>query len=135
MDTFRQALSLFEGTHDMAAFANQVPKSKIAFEGNDMTFNTVKTIHSITLEEEQERGYYCVNFELESALYKMVRNIVGACKMAAEGGGGNARIKMDVPYIAKLLRQDGPSLTRADNLALSAPAEGLTLESVYFDHF
>lgn len=135
MDTFRQALSLFEGTHDMAAFANQVPKSKIAFEGNDMTFNTVKTIHSISLEEEQEQGYYCVNFELESALYKMVRNIVGACKMAAEGGGGNARIKMDVPYISKLLRQDGPPLTRADNLALSAPAEGLTLESVYFDHF
>lgn len=135
MDTFRQALTLFEGIHDMAAFANQVPKSTVAFEGQDLTFNTVKIIHSISLEEEEEPGYYCINFELESALYKMVRNIVGACKMAAEGGGGNARIKMDLPYIARLLEQGDSRLTRADNLALSAPAEGLTLESVYFDHY
>ena len=138
MDVFRQALSLFEGRHDFTAFANQVPRSTIAFEGQDMTFNTIKTVHKISLEEEEERGYYSINFELESALYKMVRNIVGTCKMAAEGGGGNARVKVDVPYIEQLLQQQGDQasrLTRADNLALSAPAEGLTLERVHFDSY
>ena len=69
----------------------------------------------------------------------MVRNIVGACKLAAEGGGGNSKIKVDVPYISKLLQhradEASPRLTRSDNLALSAPAEGLTLEKVYYDTY
>ena len=138
MDIFEHALSLFEGTHDFAAFANQVPRSTIACQGQDMIFNTVKTIYNISLVIE-EPGYYCINFELESALYKMVRNIVGACKLAAEGGGGNSKIKVDVPYISKLLQHHAdaasPKLTRSDNLALSAPAEGLTLEKVYYDTY
>ena len=135
MEVLKEALSLFVGTHDFAAFANQVSKTTAALEGSSTTFSTIKTIHDIQVETEAP-GYYCINFYLESALYKMVRNIVGTCKMCAEGGGGNTHTTIDVPLVRQMLEQGGDkSFTRADNLALSAPPEGLTLETVYFDHY
>lgn len=135
MAVFKEALSLFVGTHDFAAFANQVSKTTAALEGSSTTFSTMKTIYDIQVDEEAP-GYFCVSFHLESALYKMVRNIVGTCKMCAEGGGGNAHTTIDVPFVKQMLEQSGvKTFSRADNLALSAPPEGLTLETVYFDHY
>lgn len=140
LNLFRQALSLFVGTYDFAAFANQVSKTATALEGSSTPFSTIKTIHDITLvEEEGDPGYYCIDFHVESALYKMIRNIVGTCKMCAEGGGGSkAHRLIDIPFIAQMLAHDDVGSTkfsRADNLALSAPPEGLTLETVYFEHY
>jgi len=48
------------------------------FDGKSIEFSTTKTVRSIEMIDEGS-GYFRIEFVLESALYRMVRNIVGTC--------------------------------------------------------
>jgi tRNA pseudouridine38-40 synthase len=72
MDLFEKSLQVFVGTHDFQAFANKVERLTREHEENDSEFNTVKTVNSIKLVKEDDNGYYSIEFNLQSALYRMV---------------------------------------------------------------
>jgi len=119
------------GLHDFKAFADRVEHTTKEYEDKGKSFNTTRFIHSIKLNEEdgEERGYYRIDIHLESAMYKMVRNMVGTAMYIANGG-------MDRDQLVKLLALENDlGLTRNDNKAKSAPPEGLCLEHVYYDHY
>lgn len=119
-----ECLQLFVGTYDFNAFANRVTKTTRDYESKSIIFLTTRTVYSITLVEEGG-GYYRVDFHLKSALYRMVRNIMGSCFLVAAG-------QMDRGHLEYLIRE-APS--RLENKAGSAPPEGLTLEHVYYEQF
>ena len=77
--------------------------------------------------DDEGGGRYCLNFYLDGALYKMVRNIVGAILAVSAG-------KMPLAHLEGLL--DG-SITRADLRSTwnAAPAHGLCLERVFYDDY
>lgn len=87
MSVFRLCLNLFVGTHDFAAFAHKVEYRRREFESRNFEFSSIKTIHSAELVElpHYGPGYYRVDIRLNSALYHMVRNVVGTCAYAAAG--------------------------------------------------
>jgi tRNA pseudouridine38-40 synthase len=89
----------------------------------------VRTVHSVTLTQEdpllQGAGYYRVDFRIDSAIYRMIRNLVGAGLCVASGD-------MGIDAMRQLLA-DAPF--RVENKAMSAPACGLTLEHVFYDHY
>jgi tRNA U38,U39,U40 pseudouridine synthase TruA len=70
-------------------------------------------------------GYYRVDFRIDSAIYRMIRNIVGSSLFVASGA-------ISIEFMTQLLI-DAPF--RVENKAMSAPACGLTLEHVFYDHF
>ena len=121
---FELCLQRFIGTHDFRAFANRVEHTtkNLASQGEDHQLDTMRTIYSIQVISEGD-GCFRVELHLKSALYRMVRNIVGTSLDVAAG-------KFDEEYLSMLLK-DAPS--RYDNKAKSAPPEGLTLERVFYD--
>jgi len=112
-DDLAQALEVFKGSHDFRAFA--------ANRGNETEeTNYVRTI-SHTGFEALDDGYL-LTFTGKGFLYKMVRLLTGAAVQAAQG----------------YLRQDdlydlvhAPSEKKSP---LCAPADGLTLQRVNYDH-
>lgn len=111
LDRLSQACGLFTGTHDFAAFANKSPNFQIT---------TVRTIRDITLSEESS-GHLRLDFQIDGALYRMIRNVVGAMLAVAHGTLDSE----DIPVIfASKDRQLAP---------MGAPACGLCLEHVYYD--
>eukprot|EP01038_Epipyxis_sp_PR26KG_P006491 gene6491-8925_t len=126
MQIFERCLSHFIGTHNFKAFANNVDELTKAFANNLIEFNTIRTIHSIILIKEEMSGYYRIEFKIQSALYKMIRCIVGTCFHVANGS-------MKELDLIKLLNDN--SYSRHDNKAMPAPPEGLTLEHVYYDDY
>ena len=84
----------------------------------------VREIRSIDVEDEGN-GDYTVQIELDGALYRMVRNVVGACVAC-----GTGKLKLD--ELDELL---SGRKTRRDNPTKSAPARGLCLEEVFYDDF
>lgn len=128
MALFAQCLSLFPGTHNFQAFANRVERLAKEQEGKGKELDTTRTVHSVAVVPDPAApGYFSVEVRLESALYKMVRNVVGASLHVAQGGAG-----LDYDLLGSLLH-DGRD--RDDNKAKPAPPEGLTLEHVYYDHY
>ena len=125
LDLFRECLSIFQGTHDFRAFGNRVEQSEKDFEDKlYVDYNTVRTINSVHFVDEG-RGYYRIEFDIQSAIYKMIRNIVGTSLHVAAGN-------MPIDALQTLLLTSPP---RNDNIAMPAPPQGLTLEHVYYDHF
>jgi tRNA pseudouridine38-40 synthase len=124
MDLFEQSLLQFEGTYDFTAFANSVERTEKRYEGLNLSFNTARTVQSVKLVDEGG-GYYAVHFNIVSALYRMVRNMVGASMCVAEG-------RMSLEKLVWLL-QEAPG--RTENPSKSAPPQGLWLEHVYYDHY
>lgn len=127
LERVRRAAALFEGTHDWRSFTNLAYSggSEAARAGKAITLarDHTRTLHSVAVVEEGS-ALGCLNvrleFELDGALYKMVRNIVGT--LTAVGYG-----KVDPEQIPELIaRQD------RSRLPGPAPAHGLTLESVAF---
>jgi tRNA pseudouridine38-40 synthase len=134
-----------------------------------MIINTTRTIYRIELVKEsslwshglsnpttaENHNNYRIDFYIQGALYKMIRNIVGAAVEAsrvitADQEKNNKRRQVDENDIRRLLQRtiiDGeqeqksntttisnePRLTRKDNLSKPAPPEGLTLEWVFYD--
>jgi tRNA pseudouridine38-40 synthase len=129
IDLFKYSLSLFKGTHNFAAFSNHVDRKKREFELKDREFSTFKTIHSIDLIHLDAPGYYRVDIQLNSALYRMIRNIIWTCGHVAHG-------RMTTSQLEELLVDDQPEIAaRSRNTAKPAPPEGLCLEKVYYEHF
>ena len=114
------ALACFVGEHDFAAFANNAP----GFDPSGNARSTTRAIRSATLLDEGG-GDATLTFELDGALYKMVRNVVGAAVAVADGA-------LHRDAIPALL---APGARRADNPAKAAPACGLCLEEVYYDDY
>jgi len=126
-DIFCKCLPIFIGTHDFAAYTNRVEHSVIEFKEKGFDFCTTKTINNIEFFNEGN-GYYRVEVDVESALYRMIRNIMGASLMVA----AEHDPAMNMETIKYLLHE---SPNRNFNKAGSAPAEGLTLERVFYDHY
>jgi tRNA pseudouridine38-40 synthase len=121
---FDQCLQQFVGTHDFVSFANKVEKTRGQYKGHGIELNTIKTVDKIDLIDEGN-GYYVVNLRVQSALNRMLRNIVGASLHVAEGNMSLAELQ-DL-----LLTAPG----RDYNPARPAPPEGLTLEHVYYENY
>lgn len=117
-ELLRDAAARFAGTHDFTAFAN----SSAASADPKVTVNTVRTIQSIRVVLEDARTQiYRLEFTLDGALYKMVRNVVGtildiACLQLDVGSIERLRVNKD--------RRVAPK---------SAPCHGLCLEEVLYD--
>jgi len=126
LELLESCLQLFRGQHDFAAFANRVEHTKedIAERGGSY-YTTIKTINDIKMVS-LGGGYYRVDFFIQSALYRMIRNIMGASFLCSSGQG------MQRDTLAQLLH-DAPS--RRENMAKSAPPEGLCLEKVFYAHY
>ena len=125
LELFSRCLECFVGESDFNSFANRIEHNTRDFPPERLAkFSTRRRIFSISLSET-EPGYHRVDLHLESALYRMIRNIVGTSLLVAEG-------KMSYAALQDLLVRH-PS--RAENKAMSAPPEGLCLEKVYFSHY
>ena len=142
MKLFNECLQLYTGLHDFKAFADRVEHTTKEYANEGKLFNTTRFIHSIKLLPENDdnnsdsnsnndSGYYKIDIHIESAMYKMIRNMVGTAMYVANGG-------MDRDQLLKLLDNNDDNninLTRNDNKAKSAPPEGLCLQHVYYDFY
>lgn len=120
-----RAAACFQGTHDFSAFSNS-PRDKVKQQILQGAGKQVRTIREIRVDDEGS-GNYCLNFYLDGALYKMVRNMVGAILAVSAG-------KMPLEHLECLL--DG-SMTRSQLRSPwnAAPAHGLCLEQVFYHDY
>lgn len=105
------------GAIDCACFANRRAGEPLPIE-HDVALTT-RTVRSIDVVDEGD-GRTRIDFHLQSALYKMVRNMVG---LLVEVGQGR-RTAADVAVLI--------SSRDRSRLPPPAPAHGLTLESVFY---
>lgn len=112
LELLEAAIPYFVGTHNFKAFANENEKGSAKHA-------PVKTIYAIRVL--QEPGGYCLEFEGNGFLYKMVRNIVGTLLECARG----ALPPEVIPEIfaAQIRRQT----------MRSAPAHGLFLVKIHYE--
>ena len=122
LDVLADCLQQVEGTHDFLAFANRVEHKVKSYQGKRMS--TVRTIHSARLHDLGQ-GYYRIDFHLNSALYKMLRNIVWTCAAVASS-------ELTRSELEALLANGCP---RTANKISPAPPEGLCLEHAYYDNY
>ncbi|KAL7576314.1 hypothetical protein ACA910_018134 [Epithemia clementina (nom. ined.)] len=156
---FRRLLETFQGRHDFRAFASAMERleasrrkllndqkesaataSKRLDPENDdeddgqCLVDTFRTIRSVRLVPEQifrgnANNYPChsyrIDFLLEGALYKQVRNMVGTVVDVCAG-------RVTESQFFELLNPSA-SYGRRDNRSKPAPAQGLTLEHVFFE--
>ena len=136
----RSILEIYEGTHDFTAFGGQIEQNE---KRNGAKINTVRTIYKVELVKEPlmdedsrvatpldkadlgfigEEGNFRIDFLIQGALYKMVRNMVGTAIDVWLG-------RMSEDQLRELLA----GATRKDNRSKPAPPEGLTLECVYYE--
>lgn len=104
----QEALALFKGTHDFAAFRSTGSSAK----------TTIRTIYAISLERTENR--YCLSVTGDGFLYNMVRIIAGTLLEVGHG----TRTPQDVRE----------ALATGNRLKAGkvAPAKGLTLEAVEY---
>jgi tRNA pseudouridine38-40 synthase len=123
LETLTRVLQLYVGTHDFRAFCGGVERTE---QATQQRLNTVRTIYSIDLvREEDEDGNdlnYRMDFHIQGALYKQIRNLVGTALDVARG-------VVAEDDVVQLLQ---PGHGRRDNPSRPAPPEGLTLEKVEF---
>jgi tRNA pseudouridine38-40 synthase len=133
----KSIIELYVGTHDFKAFGGQLEQNEKR-AGRKIT--TIRTIHKVELVKERtqesqmgfigEEGNYRIDFLIEGALYKMIRNMVGT---AIQVWLGN----MEQTQLIELLQidqvGDDDKKSRKDNPCKPAPPEGLTLECVYYE--
>jgi tRNA pseudouridine38-40 synthase len=123
VDQFNSTLQLFIGTHDFRAFA----------ASDFVSSTTVKTVYSVNLvPDNNNEGKYRIEIMLKGALYRQVRNMVGAALDEARRPSKKKKQRRRQANVAKLL---ATGAAREENPAKPAPSHGLTLEHVYFDDF
>ena len=105
----KRAAKQFVGTHNFAGFAANRGKEEKS---------TIRTIYSVRLR--QEGPCVAIEFDGDGFLYKMVRLIVGAAVLHAQGKIAPTTIKSDL--------KEG----RAQNRRLVAPSFGLSLVRVRY---
>jgi tRNA pseudouridine38-40 synthase len=161
----QRILRFYEGTHDFRAFAgamerNQRKKANIQSREDDddenamSQNNTVRTVHSVRLVLENPiEEWYRIDFILQGALYKQVRNMVGTAMDVVLGNLSESDflqlLSLQSPENEEKEVNNGhysldesfnsqPSFykrkTRCHNPSKPAPPHGLTLEYVYFDN-
>lgn len=122
------SLRMFVGTHDFRSFCNRLEKDARdnQYYEEKKALSTIRTVRRIEMYKEGiDDGYYRIDFEIESALYRMIRNIVGSCMAVATDD-------MTIETLTVLLK-DG--LPRTENKAKSAVALGLCLEKVLYRNY
>jgi tRNA pseudouridine38-40 synthase len=120
VDQLNSTLQLFIGTHDFRAFA-----------ASDFAASTsVKTVYSVNLVPENNSNYR-IEIMLKGALYRQVRNMVGAALDEARRPTKKKQRRRQA-NVARLLANGA---ARDENPAKPAPPYGLTLEHVYFDDY
>jgi tRNA pseudouridine38-40 synthase len=145
---FSEALAIFHGTHDFQSFGNKLEERARASEGRSgMPFSSVRSVKRVSVTELRpgncdypfghsgveymgprinrynEAPIFRVDIVLDGALYKMIRNIIGGCTAVAYG-------IMQHDELRSLL--ETPS-SRAASGFVTAPANGLCLEEVFYD--
>lgn len=114
----REAAARFVGSHDFTAFTNtSMPPPGIL---PPVLINPIRTIHYAEVIDEGN-GMFKINFSIDGAMYRMIRNIVGTILNVAVG-------KLDISEIDLLFESRDRRL-----VPKSAPALGLCLEEVYYD--
>lgn len=113
----RDALNSFIGTHDFTAFANSIAPTT-----SGVGANPIRTLRKAELHMEAE-GHFRIDFEVDGALYKMLRNVAGTVLEVGAGG-------MHVDDIPRFFASRDRSL-----IPKSAPAKGLCLEQVLYDNW
>lgn len=118
----RIAAEQFSGTHDFSAFANSLHLKST--KESHISINPIRRIESIQIfKEDHPSGIYRVEFKLDGALYKMVRNIMGTLLAIA-------CYRLDVESVTRLLeKKDRRAVPK------SAPAHGLCLQQVIYDEW
>jgi tRNA pseudouridine38-40 synthase len=119
IDAFNSTLHQFVGTHNFSAFAN-----KIKVRDNEEAPDPIRSLHSIKLTQDEAPGYFRVDFLVKSALYRMLRNVVGA---AVEVGLGRSSRESVAAALSSGQREDTHQGPRP------APACGLCLETVFYN--
>jgi tRNA pseudouridine38-40 synthase len=120
----QEALQLYVGVHNFAAFANAIDQSE---RKTGKPVDTIRTVYRVTwVAEDGPKGYYRIDFEVQGALYKQVRTMVNTALDVCRG-------RQTLDSIRSLLDPQF-NKTRPDNKSRPAPPEGLTLEYVYFDN-
>lgn len=142
----KSILEVYVGTHDFKAFGGQLEQNE---KRSGKKMNTIRTIHKVELVKEifefdstcsselkkdqlgfiGEEGNYRIDFLIEGALYKMVRNMVGTSIQVWLGN-------MKQTQLVELLQIDESGdieKSRKNNPCKPAPPEGLTLECVYYN--
>ena len=114
----------FVGEHDFAGFSNEVDRRATMKKKDGLgEFNTRRTVYSAEIIDEGG-GNLRLEFRLDGALYRMVRNMVGTLLAVAAG-----RLKPEV--VDEIFRTG----VRDSCLIYAAPAHGLTLETVLYDGY
>ncbi|MBS0616112.1 MAG: tRNA pseudouridine(38-40) synthase TruA [Verrucomicrobia bacterium] len=111
LELLRSAASLFIGTHDFSAFANEAAEGAAAK-------NPIRTLSRLDIVPQE--GGVRLEFEGESFLYKMVRNITGTLLDVCRG-----KISLEsIPdiFASKDRRKGGTA----------APAQGLFLVKIHY---
>lgn len=152
-----EAAALFEGEHDFAAFAN-LPRGTSPGYGACGS-GSVRRVAAVRVVDEGD-GYARIEVLLKGALYKMVRNVVGALvdvgagkvtgdtikqllaepslrsrrsvKAAPIGGGDGSQRGGGVDDHSGGVAGVRGRVTGDPNWPRPAPAHGLTLESVFY---
>ncbi|MFT4553408.1 MAG: tRNA pseudouridine38-40 synthase [Chlamydiales bacterium] len=112
VDLLREAAREFVGTHNFRSFANE------AYAGSAAK-NPIRTLSRLDVVEEPD-GFIRLEFEGESFLYKMVRNITGTLLEVASG-------KRPVTEIREIM--EAKDRRRAGR---AAPALGLFMVSIHY---
>ena len=124
-----EAAQAFEGEYDFFAFSNHASGLP---PGQGIATGTVRRVVSVKFRDEGD-GYACADFVLTSALYKMVRNMMGALYDVGRGvlTADDIHLMLSHPH----LFQDGVWRRTGTKgwQRRPAPAHGLTLESVFYD--
>ena len=146
----QKLLKLFEGTHDFAAFCGAAEQTR---RKSGVAPDTVRTVYNVTLIHEASDAsapnymknnklgtidrlyYYRIDFDIQGALYKQVRNMVGTALDACAGRHSEESLRRLLMLDRAESSATGslPKMTRQDNLSKPAPPQGLTLERVYFE--
>jgi tRNA pseudouridine38-40 synthase len=123
--TLRRVLSYYVGTHDFRAFAGAIERTE---RDTGMAICTIRTVYAVdlVLEDDTNSQHYRIDFIIQGALYKQIRNMVGTAVDVCRGA-------LSEDEFVQLLHQDSTKLSRIHNRSRPAPPQGLTLENVYFD--
>lgn len=112
----REAAERLVGKKDFTAFANRLPG------GAHVHVNTIREVRRVNVEHEGNQ-LWRFEFELDGAMYRMVRNMTGAILDVALGSHQPSWI--DSVFESKDRQQ----------LGKSAPARGLCLDTVFYDQW
>jgi tRNA pseudouridine38-40 synthase len=125
IELLRRLLKEYEGTNDFCCFAHALEQTQ---RKTGRIMSTIRTVYNVSLiEEKGVDSNYRIDFVLQGALYKMVRNMVGTAIDVCRG-------RMTEETFRSLINpKTGQNvLGRDDNLSKPAPPQGLTLEQVYY---